>query len=421
MNRLLLVGTSHRQSPVELRERLALDGAAAAALSARLADALGEGVTLATCNRACLYVASEDLERARASATDELVALSGMSREDLERLLYVKEDREAAHHLFRVAAGLDSLVPGEAEILGQVKTAYEAAEGAGAVGPVLHRLLRQALHVGKRVRRETAIGENPASVSSVAAELAARVLDDLAKRSVLLIGAGKMGELAARNLVTRGVERLTVANRSAARASELAASLGATSTTLDGLEAELERVDIVIAATGSRQLVLAAETVRRVSRTRRGRPIFFVDIAVPRDLDPAINDIDGCYLFDVDDLERVVDASLAGRREEAVRAEAIADAEAEDFRVWQLSREVVPTITQLRTRGEEIRRAELARVRSRLEQLSPSERLAVESLTAGIVAKLLHPPTVRLKEASAKPDGSAYAETIRELFGLRDA
>jgi glutamyl-tRNA reductase len=420
MNRLLLVGTSYRQAPVELRERLALDDAAAAALSARLADALGEGVALATCNRVCLYVASEDLEHARASATDELVALSGMSRDHLERLLYVKEDSEAAHHLFRVAAGLDSLVPGEAEILGQVKTAYEAAEGVSAVGPVLDRLFRQALHVGKRVRRETAIGENPASVSSVAAELAARIFDDLAKRSVLLIGAGKMGELAAKNLLARGVERLSVANRSVARASELAARLGATATTLDGVEAELERVDIVISATGSRQLVLAVDTMRRVSRARRGRPIFFVDIAVPRDLDPAINDIEGCYLFDVDDLERVVEASLAGRRQEAVRAEAIADAEAEDFRAWQLSREVVPAITQLRTRGEEIRRAELARVRSRLEQLSPSERLAVESLTASIVAKLLHPPTVRLKEAAATSDGSAYAEAIRDLFGLRD-
>jgi glutamyl-tRNA reductase len=420
MTRLLLVGTSHRHAPVELRERLALDDLAATELAGRLAGSLGEAVVLSTCNRVCLYVASDDSEPAREQAVAELVALSGLARAELESSLYVKEDREAALHLLRVAAGLDSLVPGEAEILGQVRSAYEAAENAGGAGPVLHRLFRQALHVGKRVRRETSIGENPASVSSAAAELAARVFDDLEKRSVLLVGAGKMGELAARNLRSRGVERLCVANRTLGRAAQLAERLGATAVELTALAEELERADIVISATGSHGFVLTAETVKRAVRARRGRLIFFVDIAVPRDLDPAINDLDGCYLYDVDDLDRVVQESLAGRRGEAQRAEAIAEAEAEEFRAWQLSREVVPAIAQLRSRGEEIRRAELARARSRLERLSPSERRAVESLTAGIVAKLLHAPTVRLKEAAATPAGTAYAETVRELFGLPD-
>ena len=229
-----------------------------------------------------------------------------------------------------------------------------------------------------------------------------------------------MGELAARNLRSRGVERLCVANRSAGRAAQLAERLGATAVELTALAEELERADIVISATGSQGLVLTAETVKRAVRARRGRPIFFVDIAVPRDLDPAINDLEGCYLYDVDDLDRVVRESLAGRRDEAERAEAIAEAEAEEFRAWQLSREVVPAIAQLRRRGEEIRRTELARARSRLERLSPSERRAVESLSAGIVAKLLHAPTVRLKEAAATPGGSVYAKTVRELFGLPD-
>jgi len=237
---------------------------------------------------------------------------------------------------------------------------------------------------------------------------------------VLLVGAGKMGELAARNLASRGVGRLRVANRSLARASELAERLGASAVGLDSLPDELAEADIVISATGSRGFVLTAETVRRALRMRRGRPVFFVDIAVPRDLDPAINDLDGCYLYDVDDLERVVEESLAGRREEAARAEQIAREEAEAFRAWRLSRDVVPAIAELRRRAEEIRRGELARVRSRLEQLSPSERSAVESLSVGIVAKLLHVPTVRLKEAAATADGSLYAETLRELFGLRD-
>jgi glutamyl-tRNA reductase len=416
MSRLVLVGTSHNHAPVELREQLALDPEAAGALAARLGEDVGEAVALSTCNRVCLYLATDDADAARERAIGELLAVSGADRETLEPCLYVKEDEEAARHLFRVASGLDSLVPGEAEILGQVRGAYESA--GPAAGPVLHRLFRQALHVGKRVRRETSIGENPASVSSAAAELAARVFDDLGRRSVLLIGAGKMGELAARNLVSRGVSRLCVANRSTARAAELADRLGAEAIGLDAVPEELGRTDVVISATGSSGLVVTADTVRQTLRVRRGRPIFFVDIAVPRDLDPAINELDGCYLFDVDDLERVVQESLAGRLDEAGRAETIAAAEAEEFRAWQLSREVVPAIAQLRRRGEEIRRAELERAQSRLERLSPSERQAVELLTAGIVAKLLHAPTVRLKAAAAAPGGTAYAETVRELFGL---
>jgi glutamyl-tRNA reductase len=420
MAHLVLVGTSHRHAPVELRERLALEDATAAELASRLSSVVGEAVALSTCNRVCLYMAADDPKLAREEAVGAFAVLSGLGRAELDRALYVREGDATALHLFRVAAGLDSLVPGEAEILGQVRTAFESAAAAGAVGPVLDRLFRQALHVGKRVRRETSIGENPASVSSVAAELAVRVFDDLAGRSVLLVGAGKMGELAARNLASRGVGRLCVANRSPARASELAERLGAAAVGLDALPAELAEADIVISATGSQGLVLTAATVRRALRARRGRPLFLVDIAVPRDLDPAINDLDGCYLYDVDDLERVVEESLAGRREEADRAESIASEEAEAFRAWRLSREVVPAIAELRRRAEEIRREELSRVRSRLEKLSPSERLAVESLSAGIVAKLLHLPTIRLKEAAATADGSLYAETLRELFDLRD-
>jgi glutamyl-tRNA reductase len=418
MSRVLLVGTSHNHAPVELREQLALSPEPAGALAGRLAAALGEAVALSTCNRVCLYLAVDDVDAARERAIAELTAVSGLARDALEPRLYVKEDEEAVRHLFRVASGLDSLVPGEAEILGQVRAAYESSAASAGPGPVLHRLFRQALHVGKRVRRETSIGENPASVSSAAAELAARVFDDIDRRSVLLIGAGKMGELAARNLASRGVSRLCVANRSLARASELADRLGAEAIALDAVREELGRTDVVISATGSSELVVTAETVREALRARRGRSLFFVDIAVPRDLDPAINDLDGCYLFDVDDLERVVQESLAGRLDAAGRAEAIAVAEAEEFRGWQLSREVVPAIAQLRRRGEEIRRAELERAQSRLEHLSPSERHAVELLTAGIVAKLLHAPTVRLKAAAAAPGGTAYAETVRELFGL---
>jgi glutamyl-tRNA reductase len=417
---LLLVGTSHRTAPVELRERLAFDLDDAGALARRLAADDGEAVALATCNRICLYVVHPDPQTARGRALDELTSLAGLTPDELEPALYEKAGIEAARHLFRVSCGLDSLVPGEAQILGQVRAAYQAARATGAAGPVLHHLFRQALHVGKRVRSETGIGESPASVSSAAAELAARVFGDLERCSVLLVGAGKMGELAARNLVSRGVGALVVANRSQARGEELAARFGGRPVGLDALEEELAAADIVISATGSEGFVLTAETVARTQRARRSRPLFLVDIAVPRDLDPRINDVPGCYLYDVDDLQRVVHESLAVRREEAARVEELVAEATDGFRRWQLSRGVVPAITALRRRGEDIRESELVRARARLAGLSPSERRAVESLTAQIVNKLLHVPTVRLKDAAATPDGAVWAEAMRELFDLGD-
>jgi glutamyl-tRNA reductase len=416
--RLVLVGTSHRFAPVELRERLAFDNELGRAISADLAGDDGEAVALSTCNRVCIYLAHGDADAARNRALAELSAISGVNESQLAAAVYVKEDEQAAQHLFRVASGLDSLVPGEAQILGQVRDAFEAAEAVGAAGPVLHRLFRQALHAGRRVRNETGIGQNPTSVSAAAAELAARVFDDLGRRRILLVGAGKMGELAAANLISRGIGSLVVANRSLDRAEQLAERFAGRAVGLDAVEQELVEADVVIASTGSRGLVLDAAAAERAMRARRGRPIFFVDIAVPRDLDPAINDIDGCYLYDVDDLERVVDASVAGRREEAARAESIVAEEARSFQAWQRSLDVVPAIASLRRRAEEIRAAELERMRPRLESLSAHERSVVESLTSQIVNKLLHVPTVRLKEAAAGADGPVVEAAVRRLFDL---
>jgi glutamyl-tRNA reductase len=418
--RLVLVGTSHHRAPVELRERLGFDEATGRELVARLSADDAEAVALATCNRVCVYIAHEDASEARRRAITELADRSRLEPSALEAWVYTKSDEDAARHLFRVASGLDSLVPGEAQILGQVRDAFEVADGAGSAGVVLHRLFRQALHTGRRVRNETQIGENPASVSSAAAELAARVFDDLPKRRVLLIGAGKMGELAAANLVTRGVGTLVIANRSTERGSALAARHGARSVPLDAVEDELRQADIVVASTGAQGLVLDAGQVERALRAGRPRPVFFIDIAVPRDLDPAINQLDGCYLYDIDDLERVVEATVAGRREEAERAEAIVAEEARVFAAWQRSLDVVPAIALLRRRAQEIRAAELARASGKLAGLSPRERDAVESLTTQIVNKLLHVPTVRLKEAAAGTHGSAYADTVRHLFDLGD-
>jgi glutamyl-tRNA reductase len=402
--RLSLVGVSHRRAPVELRERVALDRDGSAELARRLADG-GEAVVLSTCNRTELYVArdSEDGERAAMSFLLE-------QGPEFEGVAYRLHDDAAALHLFRVAAGLDSLVPGEGEILGQVR---EAAE-AGAPGPFLDRLFRQALSTGRKVRVETAIGESPSSVPAAGAALAQQVFGDLTGRRVLLLGAGKMSELTARNLLTRGAELVAIANRTPEHGRELAAKLGTRAVGLDGIGAELAGVDVVVASTSAPGFVLSAAELGDVIRARRGRPLLFVDLAVPRDVDPALGELDGCFVYDIDDLEAVVSASLEGRRAEAVHAERIVAAEAERFREWRASLDVVPAIASLRARAEEIRAAELAK----LGRLSDEDRSLVEAVTAQLVNKLLHLPTVRLKEAAAAADGVIYADVVRHLFGL---
>jgi glutamyl-tRNA reductase len=385
---LVLVGTSHHRAPVELRERVALDREHSAQLSAQL----GEAVCLSTCNRTELYVVADDAEEAERRAVAALAELEPQ----VEPALYRLRDQAAALHLFRVAAGLDSLVPGEGEILGQVRAAYEA----GTPGLLLDRVFRQALHAGRKVRAQTAIGESPASVSSAAAALAEQVFGDLDGCRIMLIGVGKVGDQAARSLRTRGAEIVLTANSKTDRVQ---------------LEEELARVDVVVSSTSSRGYVLEAETVERA---RHGRQLLFIDLAVPRDLDPAIHELDGCYLYDIDDLEAIVSETLAGRRSEATRAEAIVATEAEKFHAWHASLDVVPAIASLRAHAEEIREAELRKAEGVLGRLDDTQRRAVESMTSQIVNKLLHLPTVRMKQAAVSADGVIYAEAVRHLFGL---
>ena len=408
--RLVLVGTSHHHAPIELRERVALDREQARGLAARLAADGGEAVCLSTCNRTELYVAGADAEATERAAVAALAELEPQ----VEAALYRLHDHAAALHLFRVAAGLDSLVPGEGEILGQVKAAYEL----GTTAMLLDRVFRQALHAGRKVRAQTAIGESPASVSSAAAALAEQVFGDLDGRLVLLVGAGKISEQAARNLLTRRARIAFVANRTLDRAEELARRFGAEPLPLERIEEQLVTADVVVASTSSPGYVLDAETVARAVRQRRGRRLLLIDLAVPRDLDPAIHELEGCYLFDVDDLEAIVAETLAGRRGEAERAESIVNAEAEKFHEWHAALDVVPAIASLRARAEEIREAELRKAEGLLGRLDESQRKAVESITAQIVNKLLHLPTVRLKQAAAAADGVVYAEAVRHLFGL---
>ena len=418
--KIVLVGLSHHVAPVELRERVAVAPEAAAALARQLAEHGGgpeaEAVCVSTCNRMELYLASRDAAAAEEQAISALSKLAGMDADELRPRLYRLQDEAAATHLFRVAAGLDSMVPGEGEILGQVKGAYEA----GTAGPILDHLFRQALHAGKKVRTETAIGQSPASVSSAAAALAQQVFGELEGRRVLVIGAGKTGELAARALAARGATIATVVNRSPERGAAVAAQFGAVSVSFDQIESELEQADVVVAATGAPGLVLQRDQVARTLRGRKGRPLFLIDIAVPRDLDPEIHELDGCYLSDLDDLEAVVTASLAGRRREASRAESIIAEEADRYREWKASLDVVPAVAALRARAEEIRLGELERVEGRLAKLDATERNMVEAITAQIVNKLLHLPTVRMKEAAAGPNGVLYADALQHLFGLNE-
>ena len=389
-----LVGISHHVTPVELRERVALPLERAASL----ARMLGDAVCLSTCNRTEVYLAGDDGARA-------LSSLEELAGEPLRSVAYRMHDDAAAMHLFRVSAGLDSLIPGESEILGQVRAAFDAA----SPGPLLDRVFRQALQLGKRVRTETAIGESPASVPAAAAALAAQVFGDLAGRKVLLVGAGRIGELAAGNLSARGATIAYVANRSPEGAAELAARFGGEPIALDDVAGKLGEVDVVLTSTAAQGLVIDQKDVP----AQRRSPLFFIDIAVPRDVDPEVHELDGCYLYDIDDLEAVVTETLEGRRAEAEVAERLVVEEAERFREWRASLDVVPAIASLRAYAEEIRSAELAKYAS----LPEEERRRLAAVSGQILNKLLHEPTVRMKKAAADGEGEAYAEAIRRLFG----
>ena len=389
--RLLALGVSHHHAPLEVRERLYLqDGQPAA-----LAEALGEAVVLSTCNRTEIYLLGGDPELAR----QELEERSGL---ELEGFLARWDDGEAVSHLFHVAAGLDSLVPGESQILGQVRDAYEAARTRGATGALLNRLFEDALRAGKRVRTEAKLHELPESVAASAVELGVRELGGAEGKRALLFGAGKMSELAARDLQGRGA-KVVVSSRTLESAQDLAERVGGRAAAFDAVAVELPEADLVISATRCPYPILHAEAVRP-----REKPLVLVDVAVPRDLDPAIGELEGCTLFDIDALGE----GLVGREDEVREAESIVAEEAARFAEWRRSRDAADAIRDLRARAEEIRAEELARAGARLSELSPRERETVETLTSQIVNKLLHAPTVRAKEAGSEP--------LRDLFALRD-
>ncbi|HME94657.1 MAG TPA: glutamyl-tRNA reductase [Methylomirabilota bacterium] len=418
---LFVAGMNHRTAPVATREQLALEEEKIREI---LSDLTGRGLLdevmiLSTCNRVEVYGVAAVPGEARSAAFGRLGTHRGVSWRDLEPLLYTVTGDEAALHAFRVAASLDSMVLGEPQILGQVKDAFALAQSAGTAGPVLHALMSQAFSAAKRVRSETEVGRLAVSISYAAVELARKIFEGLAGKAVLLVGAGEMSELAARHLVEHGALPLYVTNRTWSRAQELARGLGGIAVPFDQLEATLGVVDIVVTSTAAPEPIVTATHARAARQARRGRPLFFIDIAVPRNVEAAVNDVENVFCYDIDDLRSVVEANIKERQREARRAESLLEREVVKFAERLQHLEVVPTIVSLRQKLEAIRRAELARALGRLPAADEETRRVMESLSQSIVNKVLHAPMVKLKDSSRAGHGRRWTEMISELFGLR--
>ncbi|MEZ4335798.1 MAG: glutamyl-tRNA reductase [Sandaracinaceae bacterium] len=414
MTDVFVIGVSHKTSPVELREKLAVDGNTVGETAVSLAKQanLREVVLLSTCNRVEIYAGEGD-ERAVARWLEERAGGS------VDGHVYVHRGPEAVQHAFRVAASLDSMVVGEPQILGQFKDAYAAAKQAGAIGTLLDRCFTKAFAVAKRVRSETKIAEGSVSVSSVASDLAQKIFEDLTHRRVLLIGAGEMGEQAAKHLRQAGAS-LYVVNRSYEKAERLAEETGGTARRIEMLGAELTEADVAIASTSSQRFVITPELMRGVIKARRHRPLFMIDIAVPRDVDPRVGEMDNVFLYDVDDLQQVAQENLGERQRAAANAETIILAEVEEFERWRASGELKPTIVGLRRRVRGVLAAELERTLPRLPGVSEQERKSLEKMLDAMTNKLVHRAISELKASAGTPDGPALVETTRRLFDLEE-
>ncbi len=417
--RFLLAGLNHRNAPVELREQVAIaNGELPAALAALQAElGVREALILSTCNRVELLVVYGDQAPDLGSF---LARRFPVNEADLRAHLYQFRDGEAVRHLFRVAASLDSMLVGEPQILGQVKEAFRAAQAAGTAGRELDRLLQAAFVAAKRVRAETGIAASSVSIASVAVELALKIFGSLSDKRVLLVGAGKMGELAARHLLARGAGSIAVSNRTEARAERLAHSFGGRVLPFARLLDEADGADIVITSTGSHEPVFRREDGQRLMQRRRGRPMFFIDIAVPRDVDPEMNRVDGVICYDIDDLQSVAVANLADRRRETARAELIVDAELAQFARRAQRLNAAPAVVALRGNMEAMRQAELRRASGRLGSLTPAQRETVEAITRGLANKFLHAPTQALRAAAEDGDAERLA-LLESAFRLEAA
>jgi glutamyl-tRNA reductase len=419
---LTLLGINHQTAPVEVREKMNIpaDHLTAAVADLVHREGIREAMILSTCNRVEVMTAADDEIDAEPVIRTFLADHHHCNLEPFERFFFRLRQEEVVTHLFRVASSLDSMILGEPQILGQVKQAYATAREAGGMSGTLNEVVNQSLAVARRVRRETALGSAAVSVSYAAVELAKKIFGKLNDKTIFVIGAGKMSELAAKHLLRSGAGKILVTNRTYERAAELAAAFHGTAIPFEHVFDQLTHADIVISSTGSQTPIISKHHVERVLSARKNRPIFFVDIAVPRDVDPAVNELENVYIYDIDDLGQVVEANKKQREREAVWAEEIIQAEVQKTLKRLASREVVPTIVALEDRLNNIRAAELERFQGRLASMSPEQRQAVDALTRGIMNKILHGPISELKSGAGEADNAALVRLISKIFGLGD-
>lgn len=418
--KLHVTGLNHRTAPVEVREKLAFDAAALpdALKTLRQESGVHESLILSTCNRVEIVVALDEKADAHQQVAEFLDQARPGNRLDFDRHLYHFEDRDAIRHLFRVASSLDSMVVGEPQILGQLKDAWSLAKEQGVLGQYLDTVLTRAFNVAKRVRTETTIGESAVSVSFAAVELAREIFGSLNGCGVLLIGAGKMSELAARHLHRSGANRIYVTNRTRARAEEMASLFNGTIIDYDAFVEVMPEIDIVIASSGAPHYILTEAQVRQIRTKRKGRPLFFIDIAVPRNIEPSVNSLENVFLYDIDDLGRVVEQNRKGREAEAAAAEMIIAEEVDKLVARLKEREAVPVIVALQEHLEQLRQSEVQRVRGKLGALTPQQEEAIEALTKGLMAKIAHGPIMEIRRNAGREEGWEVIEEVRRIFKL---
>jgi glutamyl-tRNA reductase len=416
--KVLVIGLNHKTANVETRERLAFNGPklGEGILGLRGLEGVKEVALLSTCNRVEIYACVGDIGEAAEKIKDFIVTFHNIGRNEFEGSLYTLTGTDAVRHVLRVASSLDSMVLGEPQILGQLKDVFEFALGKKTTGILLNKLMKKAISTAKRVRTETKIAENAVSISFAAVELARKIFTDLSGKSFMLLGAGEMAELAARHLVNNGVKEVAVVNRTYERGCELASEFNGRAVRFEDFLHELAQMDIIICSTGAPTYILTREQMNRVMKERKHRPVFIIDISVPRNIDPEINKIENVYLYDVDDLQEVIDSNILERQKEAEKAQQIIDEEVEKFIKWMSSLDCVPTIVALRKKAEEIKNEEVEKFKARFSDLGEERLKAIEYLASSIVNKLIHPPTSALREDAE--DRDELIAMIKKLYGI---